>query len=310
MKKRTTEGYIELCRGVHGDLYDYSLVNYTSKDEKVTIICRTHGTFEQVANSHLRGFGCRFCGYEDSSDFRRKSLKDFVEQSTARFGDQFDYSLVDYKKSSEAVQIRCKIHDYTFIVSPSNHLKKNGKGGCRKCRIENSTNSRLKGRDYFVKKMSDKFPHIDFSLCEFDKVFDTIKPVCSRHGEYETKPKSVLSKSSKHGCPQCSIFNPLPSDPCDFYILSVGEDFLKFGITTRFRYRLSRIRANTELKVTPLLLISLSSFSCAQIIENSIKKLFKTTDKISKDSFRDGHTETIPASYYDSLFYAVCEQLS
>jgi hypothetical protein len=167
----------------------------------------------------------------------------------------------------------------------------------------------MKGREYFIDKMSLKFPHIDFSLCDFTKGSDKIYPVCTRHGQYETKPKKVLSVGTKHGCPQCSIYNPLPTDPCDFYILSVGEDFLKFGITTRFRYRLSRIRANTELKVTPLLLISLSSFSCAQIIENSIKKLFKTTDKISKDSFRDGHTETIPVSYYDSLFYAVCEQL-
>ena len=33
-RKRTTEEFIELAKKVHGDKYDYSLVEYKSKEEK------------------------------------------------------------------------------------------------------------------------------------------------------------------------------------------------------------------------------------------------------------------------------------
>jgi hypothetical protein len=310
MKKRTTSEYIELCRKVHGDIYDYSLVDYRSKDEKITVICKVHGEFKQTANSHLRGFGCRFCGYIVSGDLKRNSADKFIEKSRQRFGDQFDYSLVKYENAHKEITLRCEIHNYVFNVSPSNHLKKLGRGGCQKCRVESSTSAKLKGKGYFIEKMSDKFPHINFSDCNFIKASNKIFPVCDLHGVYETTPKSVLSKNSKHGCPQCSVFNPSPSEPCDFYILSVGDDFLKFGITTRFQYRISRIKANTELEVKPLFLFSLYSFKDAECIEKSIKKSFKAGQKISRDLFRDGHTETLPISYYNYLISAVCEQLS
>jgi len=50
-----------LARKVHGNLYDYSLVNYTFAKEKIQIICKKHGIFCQEANSHLYGVGCPIC---------------------------------------------------------------------------------------------------------------------------------------------------------------------------------------------------------------------------------------------------------
>ena len=47
---------------IHGNKYDYSLVNYKSRNAKVKIICPDHGIFEQVPASHLRlGCGCSRC---------------------------------------------------------------------------------------------------------------------------------------------------------------------------------------------------------------------------------------------------------
>jgi hypothetical protein len=43
---------------VHKDKYDYSLVDYKKSSEKVVIICKEHGPFEQRASNHLRGRGC------------------------------------------------------------------------------------------------------------------------------------------------------------------------------------------------------------------------------------------------------------
>lgn len=59
----TTEEWIERARQIHGDKYDYSQTVYVNQRTNVKIICPVHGLFEQKADSHIRGNGCRLCGY-------------------------------------------------------------------------------------------------------------------------------------------------------------------------------------------------------------------------------------------------------
>lgn len=60
------EQFIDRAMKIHGDYYDYSLVEYTGSMNKVTIICPKHGGFTQLANNHLQGHGCRKCGFGNS----------------------------------------------------------------------------------------------------------------------------------------------------------------------------------------------------------------------------------------------------
>lgn len=62
--KLTQKDFIEKSISIHDGYYDYSKVVYVRNKDKVTIICPKHGEFEQEANSHLQGFGCRKCGIE------------------------------------------------------------------------------------------------------------------------------------------------------------------------------------------------------------------------------------------------------
>lgn len=57
----SSEVFITRAHEVHGDLYDYSLVDYHYSDQKVKIMCKKHGIFEQSPGSHLSGRGCNFC---------------------------------------------------------------------------------------------------------------------------------------------------------------------------------------------------------------------------------------------------------
>ena len=59
--KYTTEKFIEKAKQVHGDIYDYSKVNYVDSKTKVCIICHKHGEFWQTPNNHLHGHGCKKC---------------------------------------------------------------------------------------------------------------------------------------------------------------------------------------------------------------------------------------------------------
>lgn len=46
----------------NGGNYDYSNVIYTKMDDKVDIICKKHGLFQQRSSKHIRGEGCPKCG--------------------------------------------------------------------------------------------------------------------------------------------------------------------------------------------------------------------------------------------------------
>lgn len=56
-----TTSFEEEARKVHGNIYDYSLANYTTRTTKVQIICPQHGVFIQSPGLHLKGEGCPIC---------------------------------------------------------------------------------------------------------------------------------------------------------------------------------------------------------------------------------------------------------
>jgi hypothetical protein len=60
-KKKNTNEFVENSIKIHGDKYDYSLVEYKTSKDKVKIICKIHDIFEQLPDNHLQGSGCVLC---------------------------------------------------------------------------------------------------------------------------------------------------------------------------------------------------------------------------------------------------------
>lgn len=58
---KTTENFIKDAKKIHGDLYDYSMVDYVNAKTPVKIVCKKHGIFLQKPNYHLSGNGCPKC---------------------------------------------------------------------------------------------------------------------------------------------------------------------------------------------------------------------------------------------------------
>lgn len=58
---KTNKKWVKDARVVHGNKYNYELVEYKGAKESITIVCPIHGKFEQEASSHLAGRGCREC---------------------------------------------------------------------------------------------------------------------------------------------------------------------------------------------------------------------------------------------------------
>lgn len=61
-RRKTTEQYIAEAKTVWGDLYDYSLVKYITSNDKIQIVCKTHGIFLKIAGEHITARqGCQQC---------------------------------------------------------------------------------------------------------------------------------------------------------------------------------------------------------------------------------------------------------
>lgn len=58
---------IKMFIEVHGNLYDYSGVEYIRSKTKVKINCEKHGCFYQMPKEHLKGSGCPTCAKEVNS---------------------------------------------------------------------------------------------------------------------------------------------------------------------------------------------------------------------------------------------------
>jgi very-short-patch-repair endonuclease len=127
-KKYDTQKFIKKAIEIHGDKYDYSLVDYKDSQKKVKIICPEHGEFEQKPNTHLNGSGCFKCGQNTCRKSKIYNY-DFIKKAKDIHGDKYDYSLVDYCGINECVDIICDIHGI-FKQTPHSHIKGSG---CSKC---------------------------------------------------------------------------------------------------------------------------------------------------------------------------------
>lgn len=116
----------------YGDRYDYSLVEYKSSKDKVTIICKKHGAFQILPGNHERGDGgCRLCRDEKL----RKTKEQFIKEAIEIHGDKYNYNEVVYKNQVTKVKIICPIHG-PFMMTPNKHIFGNyhQPQGCPKCK--------------------------------------------------------------------------------------------------------------------------------------------------------------------------------
>ncbi len=137
LARLTKEEFITKAKKVHGDKYDYSLVEYKGSQINVKIICRRCGEiFEQRPGDHInKKYGCKKCGIKHSAKLRaelqKKSTEQFITEATSLLGNTFDYSKVNYVNNKTDIEIICKKHG-VFWQRPDHHLR--DFCGCPKCK--------------------------------------------------------------------------------------------------------------------------------------------------------------------------------
>lgn len=126
-----TDKFIDRAKQIHGDKYDYSLVDYCNTRTPITIICRKHNKkFQQLAGSHLYGQGCPLCRYEISSSKTRTPLPDFIDAANQIHNNKYKYDKSVYNNNNTNLIVTCPEHG-DFLVTPANHI--HNQSGCPYC---------------------------------------------------------------------------------------------------------------------------------------------------------------------------------
>jgi hypothetical protein len=200
-QNKTTDDFIKEAVSIHKDknnqqIYDYSKTIYTKASEKVIIICKIHGEFEQTPNGHLSGRGCSKCVG------RNKTNIDFIQEAISIHKDInnqqiYEYSKTIYSKASKKVIIICKIHG-EFKQTPNDHLSGNG---CLKCGYIITANKKRSNKEEFIEKANlihhNKY---NYSLVEYINAISKVKIICDIHGNFEIQPNNHLTGQ---GCSEC-----------------------------------------------------------------------------------------------------------
>lgn len=177
--KMTESEFFKKSIEIWGDRFDYSKTKYNGALKNIIIIDKKTGIeYKQRANSHLNGI----------EPFKKMDVDDFIRLSTDKYGDIYDYSLVEYKGYHEKVKII--FNGEIFEQTPSGHLS-----GFRPERINKIDTISFINASNLVHDNKYSYEKVYYTTT-INKVIIT----CPLHGDFMQKPNSHLCGS---GCPMC-----------------------------------------------------------------------------------------------------------
>lgn len=185
--RSTKKEFILKSRKVHGNKYDYSLVEYKGNKTKVKIICGDH-IFEQRPGCHLNGDRCGKC-----HGTHRKELVDVMKIFKRVHGDKYDYSNIEYTNANIKIKIICPDHG-EFKQRYSDHSKG---VGCPKC----CRNYKINTKEFIKKSTLVHGNRYDYSKVKYINSHTKVKIICPDHGAFEQKP--YKHSNEEQGCPSC-----------------------------------------------------------------------------------------------------------
>ena len=91
--------FVFKCIQKHNNFYSYDKTEYVNNDTKILVTCKEHGDFYITAKNHISGQKCRACAYKYRNN-RNETKEIFVSKAIKVHGHKYDYSKVEYTKSS------------------------------------------------------------------------------------------------------------------------------------------------------------------------------------------------------------------
>ena len=209
------------------------------------------------------------------------------EQIIAKFkkvhGDRYDYSKVNFTKTTEKVIIICPEHG-EFEQTPHAHLKGQG---CPKCGIIARAKNTTKTTEQFIEKAKSIHGNkYDYSKVIYKTTKDKVDIICPEHGIFSQEAHNHLQG---YGCPICGNLTKGVKMGREKFIERASEIHNKYYSYEKVSYINNRTPVTIicpkhgEFKQTPEVhLIGHGCPKCAA--ENRIEKNTKTTEDFIKQA--------------------------
>lgn len=195
MRKLTNEEFIERLENIHGDIYDYSEVNYANARTKVKLYCKKHHIWFEITPDSLlnKGCGCPICRYEKSAEKNRQPVEEFIKRANEIHNSKYDYSRVKYVNNRTKIEIICPEHG-VFLQTPDKHILR--KQGCPHC----SGNAKRTLESFINDAQNVHGDRYDYSKSEYNGIHTPLTIICPIHGEFLQRPGDHIRGQ---GCPHC-----------------------------------------------------------------------------------------------------------
>lgn len=123
--------------------------------------------------------------------------KQIIENFRKVHGDRYDYSKVNFEKTTKKVCIICPEHG-EFWQEPHVHMRGQG---CPKCGIEKRTKKKVLSTETFVEKAKSVHGNkYNYSKVVYHNTKEKVCIICPEHGEFWQEPHNHLQGM---GCPKC-----------------------------------------------------------------------------------------------------------
>jgi len=178
-KQWSQQKFVTEANRIHDGKYDYSMAFYRDMYTSVTISCPIHGHFEKKPVKHIHSEqGCQKCSKISRIKKLSRSQSEYLRLVREKHGSKYDYSNVIYTNKENYIEIRCKIHDWTFKQKAGNHLLGQG---CRKCANQYSPTTE-EWIEMAIQVHGDRY---DYSRSEYINQGTKIDVGCPIHGEIQ-----------------------------------------------------------------------------------------------------------------------------
>lgn len=188
--------YIKKAESIHGDTYIYRSLPETFKGtDKITIECKEHGPFQQIARNHIgkQASGCPICGRKKANLKITDTFEEFLRKEKKVHRNKYEPLKETFTCTKNKLKIKCNKCGNIFEQTGTMHLAGNG------CSFCNPPHKRRTTED-FKNELSKTHPNLEL-LSEYINSNTKIKVRCKIHDyTYETTPHRLKQGSNCQKC--------------------------------------------------------------------------------------------------------------
>lgn len=291
------ELFIQNANNKHSNKFDYSKFNYTNAKTKSTIICDTHGAFEQTPDKHLQSkYGCPICfesvrGKSSKGISKKgtpKYTKEYVKETLENLFPTISFNCSEYRTTTSNIEASCSTHGI-FKTTFNKAVKT--KYCCPQCGTEGSSVAKTDTIDSVLEQLHSIYNDTyTYNFKDYISKNSKVEVECNIHGIFT---KSVSKLLAGQSCSKCKVDSlklegRLPGGYCEtifkrsddlkekqgiLYYLKIENNF-KIGITTNLQQRINAIKSKSKAEVVVVDTYTTTLYS-AYLLEQEILKTFK-----------------------------------